>query len=282
MFSIDGLVSGFDTTSIIESLLGFQQQQIDTFNSRKAEVATKQSSFKGIEAQLITLQTSLGRLNRTTSSVFDARTSSSTNEDVVTATAGSGAIPTSYQLSVDQLATAHQIASQGFTSTSDQIATGDITFKIGDRAAQTVTIDGSNNTLQGFVNTVNEQVDDLNASLIYDQASGSHRILITSELTGADNVINVTNNLDPLAGVLPDFSGPAVQPPLNSVVTLGSGVGAIQVEYDSNTVDGLIEDVTLELQKADPGKRRQNRYRCRHRFGKRSCGRFCRRLQYLD
>ncbi|MCC9602042.1 flagellar filament capping protein FliD [Stieleria sp. JC731] len=253
MFSIDGLVSGFDTSSIIESLLGFQQRQIDTFNSRKAEVTTKQTSFKGVEAQLVTLQSSLSRLNRATSSVFDARTATSTNEDLVTATASSGAIATNYQLSVDQLATAHQIASQGFSSTSDQIATGDITFRVGTRPEQTVTIDGSNNTLQGFVNTINEQVDDLNASLVFDQATNSHRILISSEHTGADNVITVTNNLNPLAGILPDFTGPAVQPPLNAIVTLGSGPGAIQAQYQSNTVDGLIEDVTLELHKADPG-----------------------------
>ncbi|OYP32361.1 flagellar filament capping protein FliD [Rhodopirellula sp. MGV] len=253
MFSIDGLVSGFDTTSIIDSLLAFQQRQIDTFNSRKAEVATKQTSFKGVEAQLLTLQSSLGRLNRATASVFDARNTTTTNKDVVTATAGSGAIATNYQLSVDQLATAHQIASQGFSSTSDQIGTGEISFKVGNNAAQTITIDSSNNTLQGFVNTINEQVDDISASVVFDQASNSHRILLTSQHTGAENVINVTNNLDPLEGILPDFTGPAVQPPLNAIITLGSGLGAIQAQYDSNTVDGLIEDVTLELKKADPG-----------------------------
>ncbi|MCS7469494.1 flagellar filament capping protein FliD [Stieleria sp. ICT_E10.1] len=253
MFNIDGIVSGFDTSGIIDSLLGFQQQQIDKFNSRKAEVATKQTSFKGIEAQLVTLQSSLGRLNRATNSVFDARVASSTNEDVVTATAGSGAIASNYQISVEQLATAHQVASQGFSSTTDQMASGDITFKVGDRAEQTININASNNTLKGFVNTINEQVEDINASIVFDQAAGSHRILLSSKRTGAANTITVTSAQDPLTGVLPDFSGPAVQPPLNAIVKLGSGIGAISAEYDSNTVDGLIENVTLELNKADPG-----------------------------
>lgn len=253
MFNIDGIVSGFDTTGIIDSLLGFQQRQIDTFNSRKAEVTTKQSSFKGIEAQLLTLQSSMGRLNRATNSVFDARVATSSNEDVLVATAGSGAISANYQLSVEQLATAHQIASQGFATTSDQIATGDVTFKVGDRSEQTITIDSSNNTLQGYVNAINEQVDDLNASIVFDQGTNSHRILLSSRHTGAANSITVTSAQDPLAGVLPDFSGPAVQPNLNAIVKLGSGIGAISAEYESNTVDGLIENVTLELSKADPG-----------------------------
>ena len=46
-FSIDGIVSGFETSTIIESLLGFQQTQIDTFNSRKAEIATELVTWIG-------------------------------------------------------------------------------------------------------------------------------------------------------------------------------------------------------------------------------------------
>ncbi len=252
MFNIDGIASGFDTSTIIESLLGFQEQQIDTFNSRKAEVTTQQTSFKGIEAQLLTLQSSLTRVNRNVNSVFDARTATSSNEDIVTATAGGRAISANYQLTVEQLATAHQVASQGFSAT-DLVATGDVTFRVGDRQAETITIDSSNNTLEGFVNAINDQVGDINASIVFDQAADSHRILLSSRHTGAENVISVTSSQDPLTGVLPDFTGPAVQPPLNAIVRLGSGVGAISAEYESNTVDGLIDNVTLELNKAEPG-----------------------------
>lgn len=252
MFNIDGIVSGFDTSSIIESLLGFQQKQIDTFNSRKAEVTTKQTSFKGIEAQLLTLQGSLSRLNRNVNSVFDGRIATSSKDDVVTATAGSRAIAANYQLTVEQLATAHQVASQGFNST-DLIATGDVTLRVGDRDAKTITIDSSNNTLEGFVNTINDQVEDVNASIVFDQATDSHRVLLSSRHTGAENTISVMSAQDPMDGVLPDFSGPAVQPPLNAIVKLGSGIGAISAEYQSNIVDGLIDNVTLQLNKADPG-----------------------------
>jgi len=88
MFSIDGLVSGFDTTSIIEGILRFQQAQIDVFNARKAEITTRQSAFGGIEGQLLSLRSALGKLNRI-SSVFDATQVVSSNEDILTATADS-------------------------------------------------------------------------------------------------------------------------------------------------------------------------------------------------
>ena len=251
MFSIDGLVSGFDTTSIIESLLEFQQTQVDTYTVSKDEIATEQSAFKGIEAQLLTLQTSMQTLNRTNASVFDVRSATSSNEDVITAVADSGANSGSFQLKVNSLATAHQVGSQGFASSSEQIASGDVTIQVGNHAAQTISIGEGNNTVSGFVSTFNEQVDDAKASVIFDQGSDSYRILLTSDHTGEENEISIIGEFSG-EGVLPDFSGPAVQDPSNAIVTLGSGLGAIVAEYSSNTIDELVEGVTLDLKTTSP------------------------------
>ena len=246
MFSIDGIVSGFDTSGIIDSLLGFQQTQIDTFNLRRADIATEQTAFAGIEAQLLTLQSSIRTLNRPQASVFDVRSAVSSNEDVLSVVADGGATSGSFQLTVNQLATTHQVGSQGFSTSSDQIASGEITFQVGDRTAQTIAIDQGNNTLSGFVDTVNDQVEDVNASIVFDQGSDSFRVLLTSTETGQENTIAVTSNLTG-EGATPDFSGPAVQEATNAVITLGSGPGAITAQYSSNTIDQLIEDVTIEL-----------------------------------
>ena len=72
--------------------------------------------------------------------------------------------------------------------------------------------------------------------------------------TGAANEITVTNNLAATAGdvVQPDFSGVAIQEATNAAVQLGSGAGAITAEYESNQVEGLIENVTLDLLAVDP------------------------------
>ena len=52
MFSIDGLVSGLDTTSIIEGLVSIQQNQVDRLNVRKSEIFTRQTAFQGVEARV--------------------------------------------------------------------------------------------------------------------------------------------------------------------------------------------------------------------------------------
>ena len=254
MFSIDGIVSGFDSTSIIESLLGFQQTQIDTFNSRKSEIAVQQSAFKSIEAQMLTMQGAISKLNRATNSVFDVQNATSSDNDILTATAGNGAANGVYSLTVNALATAHQLGSQGISSTTSEVATGDYTIQVGDGETTTITIDSTNNSLNGFVNAINEQSDDVSAGIIFDQGADSYRILLTANETGADNTISISNNADSNTGIIPDFSGQAVQEASNAVVTLGSGAGAITAEYSSNQIEDLIENVTIDLTSADATK----------------------------
>lgn len=253
-FTIDGIVSGFDTSSIIESLLGFQQTQLDTFNSRKAEITTQQSAFKGIEAQLLTFQNTLGRLNRSAGSVFDVQESVSSDEEILTAAASSNAANGTYSLTVDQLATAHQIGSQGFDATDSEITTGEISFKVGDRPATTITIDESNNTVAGLADAINEQSEDVGASVIYDQGADSYRLLLASKHTGTANEVEVTSNLTGVTGTQPDFSGDAVQEATDALITIGSGPGAITASYSSNQVEDLIENVSINLTSADPDK----------------------------
>ena len=256
MFSIDGLVSGLDTTSIIEGLVSLQKSQVDRLNVKKSEILTEQAAFQGVEARLLSLKSSMSRLNRSTGSVFDQTTASSSDESILTVTSESKAIPGSYNVRVNSLARAHQIGSQGFSDPSTTISTGTISFQVGDRSATEITIDTSNNTVDGLVNAINTQSDDVSASIVYDQGNSANRILLTSKYTGEANEINVTNNLITPTGseVLPDFSGAAIQDATNAQLQLGSGAGAIVAEYDSNVIDGLIDNVTLNLESADASK----------------------------
>ncbi|MDC3256296.1 hypothetical protein OAU93_02730, partial [bacterium] len=157
MFSIDGLVSGLDTTSIIEGLVSLQKSQVDRLNVKKSEILTEQAAFQGVEARLLSLKSSMSRLNRSTGSVFDQTTASSSDESILTVTSESKAIPGSYNVRVNSLARAHQIGSQGFSDPSTTISTGTISFQVGDRSATEITIDTSNNTVDGLVNAINTQ-----------------------------------------------------------------------------------------------------------------------------
>lgn len=196
MLSIDGLVTGIDTEAIIEGLLQIQQNQIDILESRKADVVTQQTAFRGVEAQLTSLRTQAGRLSNLQNNVFEQRSVSVSHEDAIIATATRDAAIGTYQVSINQLAAAHQVASQGFTDDNAAVTEGTFTIRVGDRPEVTITVDSSNNTLQGFVDAINAADAGVSATIIRD-GSGSatpYRILLSSQHSGAENEISVTNN----------------------------------------------------------------------------------------
>ncbi len=255
-FSIDGLVSGLNTSSIIDSMVKLQANQVNRLTEQKQQVINRQTSFKGVEARLLTLRSSLSRLNRVTSSVFDARSTSVSDESIISAAAGSGAQVGSFSLTVNSLATAEKIASAGFTSSASTITEGTLEIRVGNREAATITVDSSNNTAGGLVAAINAQAKDVTAALVKDQASGQFRILLSSKHTGASNTISITNNLAASSGgaTQPDFTGPVVQTAGNASITIGSGAGAITSEYETNRIDDLVDGVSLNLLKADASK----------------------------
>ena len=59
-----------------------------------------------------------------------------------------------------------------------------------------MTIDGTNDTLQGLANAMNNAGAGVTASVVNDGSGNNpYRLLLTSNQSGADNTIQITNNL---------------------------------------------------------------------------------------
>lgn len=259
MPTIDGLVSGIDTTTIIDGLLSIRKQQIDNLEFRKQSVLAQKTAFQGIEARLLSFRSTAGQLGRSQNSVFDSRTATVSNESFLAASATSRAAAGVYNLRVNSLARAHQVAAQGFADADSEITQGTIDIRVGAGAVTSFTIDGTNNTLQGLADAINSSTADVTASIIQDGSGGAtpYRLLLTSKKTGASNEISITNNLAASSGgaVQPvfDFGNP-VQAGTDASVSLGSGPGAITVTNSTNRISNLVDGVTIDLLKADPAQ----------------------------
>lgn len=254
--SFSGLASGIDTEKVIEGLLGIQQARISQLEARRDLIGFEQATFKGFEAQLLELQSQAGRLARTFSGPFDARKVTSSDESLVSAAAGSTAVPGSYTLKVNGLAQNHQIASAGFGNANAALKTGTLSIQVGTGAATTVTIDSGNNTLQGLADAINNSGAGVVASVINDGSANPYRLLLSSKTTGAANQIAITNNLTTGSGQDIDLD-PAtrtIQSAADAEIVLGSGAGAIAVKSASNTVDNLVAGVSVNLHAADPNR----------------------------
>jgi flagellar hook-associated protein 2 len=249
-----GLASGLDTTSIINSLTALDSQYIQQLTQNQTTLQTQQSTFNDISSKLQALQTAVEALTNSVSGPFDSHTVTSSNPSAVTAAASSTAVAGQYTFTVGALANANQIASQGFSSPSDTIKQGTLTLQVGSSAAVTVTIDSTNNTVQGLANAINAAGGNVSAAVINDGSSTPYRLLLTSGSTGAANDIQVTNNLTSGTGAAIDPTNTTVQAGTDAQVTIGSGSGAITIHSASNTVDGVIPGVTLNLLQANPSQ----------------------------
>lgn len=253
MPSIDGLVTGLDTTRIIEGLLSIQQQQIDRFQARRQQVVDQQTAFKGVEAALISLQGAVRNLSRTGDNAFLRKQVSSSDDTLLRASASNRAAVGVYRMRVTQLAHAHQVASQVFDSANAELAQGAYTVRVGNQTPLDISIDPANNTLQGFAGAVNALRGGISASVI--QVSDGYRLLLTSNKTGQSNTLQISSQLTapPGAGTALafDLENP-VQQAQDAQLLLGSGAGALAVTSESNQLDDLIQGLTFDLLRADP------------------------------
>src|SRR5690606_18760997 len=118
------------------------------------------------------------------------------------ATATSKASVGVYQLTVNTLATAHQIVGQGYAEPDSEVTQGTLQFQVGSGTITTINVDGTNNTLQGIADAINAADTDLSATIVRDASGGAtpYRLLLASRKTGSANAINVTNSLADSSG----------------------------------------------------------------------------------
>ncbi|MEO8694886.1 MAG: flagellar filament capping protein FliD [Acidimicrobiales bacterium] len=108
MALIDGLVSGLDTTAIINQLLAVERKPIDDINARILQGDRRASALKSVQQSLDGLRLSAQALSR--SSAYNATKVTSSAADRVAATAVVGTPPDHIAVRVQQLAGAHQLA----------------------------------------------------------------------------------------------------------------------------------------------------------------------------
>ena len=257
--TIDGLVSGFDTESLVNGLLKIQKQQVDRLTLRRTEVEQKQAVFRGVEARLLTLRADVGRLSRTQNSPFTRQLVAVSDERAVSATATAAAASGVYRLTVNNTARAHQVASQGYSDVDAEITQGTLELRAGSGQVRTITIDGNNNSLSGLASAINSADAGVSASVVRDAAGGAspYRLLLTSTKTGTDNTISLTSSLGPTSGAalqpVFDLNNP-VQAATDAEITLGSGAGAISVSSSTNRFEGVIAGLSFDLLQVAAGE----------------------------
>ncbi|MGC9162169.1 MAG: flagellar filament capping protein FliD [Thiomonas sp.] len=247
--SISGLVSGINVQSLISSLSAAYQQPITLLQKQQQSYQSTLSAWGSVQSSLSSLQSTVASLQNVTQ--LNNRTVSLSNSSAVSATASANAPLGTYSLSNIVLAQSQSIYSQDFASaTNTAVGTGTLQIQVGSGAATNITIDSSNNTLNGIAAAINQARAGVSAAVIFD--GSGYRLTLTGNNTGATNAFTVsvsgaTGSLSALS-YSPSTSGGMIQS--QAAQNASVSINGLVVTSATNTVSGAIPGVSLNLLQA--------------------------------
>jgi flagellar hook-associated protein 2 len=109
-----GLISGIDTSSLIEQLLSIEARPKQLAQQRVVNLKLFQTSYLDLSSRMRSLETAAAAF-RTAGSVFNSKLATSSLSDTLRATATSATPEGSYSFVVDRLVTTQQALSRGFS-----------------------------------------------------------------------------------------------------------------------------------------------------------------------
>lgn len=180
-----GLVSGINYTDLIDKLMSLEEQPKTLLQTRKDTVDQQKVALTDLTARLTSLKLSATTLKKP--SAFQQATTTSSDENVLTATASAGAATGSFQFRVAQLVASQQSISAGFASTNTKIGAGTLTIEMGggDLSSKTPLsqLNGGAGVRRGVFR-------------ITDRSGHSAAIDISDAITLDDVARNINNSLD--------------------------------------------------------------------------------------
>lgn len=179
--------STLDVNSLVSALVTAKTAgQAATLTSAQTSDNTELSAIGQIQSSLAALQTKLSGLSDGTSLTQLTATLSGTG---ITATPKNGvAVPGSYSINVQQIATANKISSGAYAS-SATLGTGTVTIGVGS-SSMTVNLTSANNTLSGLASTINNASNNPGVTATVITAADGQHLVLTSNATGAANTVS--------------------------------------------------------------------------------------------
>jgi len=241
-----GIGSGVLSNDLVDQLAEAERKPTELrLDRREAETEAKLSAFGKIQSAVTELRLPARQLSDP--SALRRFEGTSSNEGAVGVSVDSAeASRGSFSVDVDQVAQAQALATGTFQDrNSTGVGTGTLTFQVGEET-KTLTLDESNNTLNGLAQAINEGGFGVSASIL-DTGNG-FRMVLNSDETGVANAMRIT--AEGGDGGLEQFNfNDDVQNLTETSAALDAQVriNGIDITRDSNTIDGVIDGVTFEI-----------------------------------
>ncbi len=261
--------TALDVPTLVSQLMAVERRPIDTLNTQITSYQTKISSFGTLSGLVSSFQTAAQNLGTT----LQKLAATPSDPSVFSAAAGSTAVPGNYTVEVSKLAQSQSLVAAGQASSTAAIGNGTattVTFDFGTIGGGTltngvysgaaftsngngtasITIDSTNNTLEGIRDAINSAAMGVTATIVNDGSGTPYRLALTSGSSGASNSMKITTSGgDGSIGSLLGYDPAGTQNLTQTIAAQNADltVNGIAITSASNTVSEAIQGVTLTL-----------------------------------
>jgi flagellar hook-associated protein 2 len=271
--SAPGIGSNLPIDSIIEQLMSVESRPLTVLSTKEKSYQAKLSAYGALSSALSSFQSSVSGL--TSLSKFQQLSTKTSEATVASATVSSTAAAGSYEVEVIQRAQAQSISTAGQATTTGAIggngtttlsfsfgtiSGGDLTggsytgSSFGQDAKQstgTVTIDGSNNSLQGIRDAINKANIGVTATIVSDGSAAPNKLVLTSAKTGESSSMKIAVDGDPALQDLLAYDPAGTQKLAQNAPAQDAllKINGLDIASATNTVSGAVDGMTLTIGK---------------------------------
>jgi len=254
-----GIGSGLDVESIVTKLMSIEKQPVTRLQTQASTIQTKISAFGQLQSALSSFRDA--SLSLTRASTWGASTATSSDPTSIQVTAGEGAVPGNYAISVQSLASSHAAVTRTYDSADELVGAGTLRVEIGsfgqagfapqpNLAAMSIDISPTDSlaTVRNKINAAGAGV----SAVIVNDVTGT-RLVISSTNPGSSNAFRLSGD-----GGAADLSFDPDQPvnamtqtqaPADAQVT----INGLQIATSGNRLTDTVQGLTINLNRETTG-----------------------------
>lgn len=259
--SILGIGSGIDLNEVLDQLEAVEKNRLTPIKAQQKAVNNKISGFGKLKSALSTFNSATAKLQK--KELFQARFASG-NDNYFTTNVNSKAQLGNYAVSVEQLATAHSVATNAINDKTSALGnaneTRTLTIEQANGQKLNITLGKDDTSLESIANAINQakvinedgstSETTVNATIVRS-GTDSYQLVITSKETGEQQAITSISSDDDKLNSLIGFNVNQANSSAMSEVAKAQDAkfsfNGITINSSSNTVKEVIPGVDITL-----------------------------------
>ncbi|MBI0104330.1 flagellar filament capping protein FliD [Gilliamella sp. W8145] len=259
--NILGIGSGIDLNEVLDQLEAVEKNRLTPIKAQQKAVNNKISGFGKLKSALSTFNSATAKLQK--KELFQARFASG-NDNYFTTNVNSKAQLGNYAVSVEQLATAHSVATNAINDKTSALGndneTRTLTIEQANGQKLNITLGKDDTSLESIANAINQakvinedgSTSDttVNATIVRS-GTDSYQLVITSKETGEQQAITSISSDDDKLNSLIGFNANQADSSAMSEVAKAQDAkfsfNGITINSSSNTVKEVIPGVDITL-----------------------------------